>query len=282
MARSINIDFELSASVSLGEKAAKSVVSKFAKKSGCLSFNISLGLGDGFTSFGNDDVVSGDLMVSIDAASKNGEITFRGTVSIDENNTGTVIPYFLKPANVVQVTGISLTIVKGDRILEDHEFEMACPVKWKLAGESSAEVSSNNTPRKKMTGTMSIGLARLSRIETADVCAEDPDQVVDALNDTPEYVELIKRSRAKVTACWDLDSDMVTNVQVNRVKVASIAVGERPALKTVEIAFSVDANEDSSEEDIESELMAGLMPLIEMAGTKFVFFDCDELSCRFG
>jgi len=132
-----------------------------------------------------------------------------------------------------------------------------------------------------MNGTLLIAWARLSRIENNDAIAEDPSQLAKVLRDTPDLLDAMQKSKSKVSAIWDLDSKMISNLRVTKVKAGSFVLGEPPALKNVEVEFSCDIDGDHSNEEVESEIATGLMPIIKNAGTNFVFFDCDELSCQF-
>ena len=133
----------------------------------------------------------------------------------------------------------------------------------------------------KAKGVLNIKLARLSSITNDDLCAEDPDAVMEAIDNNPDLATLLKKAKSNLSGLWDLDSSYVSNLEVSSVK-GTFIESSHPALKNVEIKFSCDLDEDASEDDINSDLMAGLMPIIEASQTRLVFFDCDDMSVSMG
>ena len=262
-------------------KESELVVNKFLEKKDTINFDVNLGLDKAFTSFSNADISSGELLIVPNSAENNAMISFEGVVEISENYMKTIIPYFSIPNNEVIATSIDLSMSKNDVIEYSHVFDFESPVKWALLEETLPNKSPSSESKRSITGTLLVAWARLSRIESNDICAEDSSQVIKALRDVPDFLESIKKSKSKVSAIWDLDSDMISNLSVTKVNVGSFVLGELPALKNVEITFACDAEGEYSNEEIESEITTGLMPFINNAGTKFVFFDCDELSCKF-
>ena len=136
--------------------------------------------------------------------------------------------------------------------------------------------------KNQQQGTINIKWSKLSRIDSDDICAEDAEQVASALSTDPTLLKRIKDNASEVTAEWDLDSDLVSQVSVIGVKYGQMSNDEIPAFKHLEIRFSYSAADDADEEDIKSELLAGLIPIISVDGTTFQFFDSQDLSCDLG
>ena len=277
---SVNCEISFDVQITLSKESAL-LVNKYLERKNVINFDVNLGLGKGFTSFANNDVASGELFIAPDSTGKNATIRFEGVVEISENYMKTIIPYFSIPDNEVIATSIDISISKNDVIECSHVFDFESPVKWSLLDETLTNKASSSESKRSITGTLLVAWARLSRIKSKDICAEGSNQVIKALRDAPDFLEALKKSKSKVSAIWDLDSNMISNLSVTKVEVGSFVLGELPALKNVEVEFSCDIVEKNSNEDIESEITTGLMPTINNAGTKFIFFDCDELSCKF-
>ena len=133
----------------------------------------------------------------------------------------------------------------------------------------------SNTRQAK--GLINIKWARLSRITNDDICAEDPEAVLETLKDNADLVDQLKSAKDELAGIWDLDSDYVTNVEVVSIK-GDLIVEGHPALNNLEITFTCDLDEDASEDDVNSDLTAGLIPVIQASETQFVFSDYEDYS----
>jgi len=129
-------------------KESEMVVKKFMENKNAISFDVNLGLGEGFTSFSNSDITSGELQIAPDSSGKNASINFQGVVEISENYMKTIVPYFSIPENLIMVTGIDITISNNDVIECSSVLDFESPVKWSLLGESLSNVNSNSRSKK--------------------------------------------------------------------------------------------------------------------------------------
>ena len=277
----ISVKISFSLEVALGTNKGRSAVEKFASKAGDCSFYVTLGLGDGFTSISTEDLISGELVAYVTSAGKRAMLVFDGVARISENFDRTVIPYFSNPGNKILVTKIEVLVCKGDRITDQVDFDTNVDATWQVLCTyvGGAQGKTTVVDKRPVMGVLSIKWAQLSRIENDGLCAEDPAQVAAALRDFPDLLKMIKTGKSKVQGVWDLDSNVVSDVIVTQIEFGSLVMGECPALKHVEIAFRCMADVDASEDEIGSEIMTGLMPAIEKTKTRFVFFECENLSC---
>ena len=280
MKTNINVEINFRAIAKLSNSAAKKALNKWGEGKNDLSYYVNLILGEGFTSFSNDDVLSGELSVIPEDSGKSVIIAFSGVVVLCDNYMKTVLPHFSNAANVVTGKGVDLTISKNGSILASHLFEFESPVTWSLAGAAAGSTAESSRTTRSISGTLSIAVARLSRIENDDVCAEDPDQVSVVLKMAPHLLDALKKNKTKITAVWDMDSRIVSNVQVIKVKAGLVTTGSIPTVKNIEVDFSCEADDGALDEEIFSEIESGLMPVLDIDDTRFVFFDCDELECH--